>query len=145
MFLLIALILPVTVLEILAKTVFAEPPSLFIPSNDFRLIYELSPHYPQINSFGMRQEEFDPSTLRNQFVIAVIRSIWILSLFFCFHGLDIRDYGYDPADTSTHFSDKGFDLIGKAFANSNFTLSRRVRSETSRGQLMETEIRRGDP
>jgi len=45
---------------------------MYVPSNDFRLIYELNPHYPEINSFGMRQEEFDPSTLHDQFVIAVI-------------------------------------------------------------------------
>jgi hypothetical protein len=69
---LLSVFTPLVLLEILARTVFAEPPSLYVPSNDFRLIYELNPHYPEINSLGMRQEEFDPSTLRYQFVIAVI-------------------------------------------------------------------------
>ena len=58
--------------EVLARALFVEHPPLVVASNDFHLIYELNPHYPEINSFGMRQEEFDPSTLRNQFVIAVI-------------------------------------------------------------------------
>jgi hypothetical protein len=65
-------ILPLILSEMLARIIFPEPTRLYIPSNDFRLIYELNPRYPEINSFGMRQEELDPSTLRAQFVIAVI-------------------------------------------------------------------------
>lgn len=48
------------------------PASLFVASDNFRLIYELSPRNPDINSFGMRQQEFDRSTLLDQFVVAVI-------------------------------------------------------------------------
>jgi hypothetical protein len=69
---LLSVFIPIILLEILARTAFVEPPYMFIPSTDFRLIYELNPHYQEINSFGMRQEEFEPSTLRHQFVIAVV-------------------------------------------------------------------------
>ena len=68
----LSVFIPLILLEICARAYLAEPPSWVIPSNDFRLIYELNPDHPQINSFGMRQAEFDPSTLRHQFVIAVI-------------------------------------------------------------------------
>ena len=67
--LLLSVPIPVILLEILARAHLVEPPLLYVPSNDFHLIYELNPHYPEINSFGMRQREFDPSTLRHQFVI----------------------------------------------------------------------------
>ena len=70
--LLLSVFIPLILLEIWARAYFVELPSRVVPSNDFRLIYELNPHYPEINSFGMRQEGFDPSTLRGQFVIAVI-------------------------------------------------------------------------
>jgi hypothetical protein len=70
--LLLSLFTSLISLEILARALFVEHPPLVVASNDFHLIYELNPHYPEINSFGMRQEEFDPSTLRHQFVIAVI-------------------------------------------------------------------------
>jgi hypothetical protein len=70
--LLFSVFTPLILLEIWARVHFVEPLLLYVPSKDFRLIYELNPHYPEINSFGMRQEEFDPSMLRHQFVIAVI-------------------------------------------------------------------------
>src|SRR5215471_16929379 len=70
--LLLSVFTPLILLEIWARAHFVEPLLMYVPSNDFRLIYELNPHYPEINSFGMRQEEFDPSSLRHQFVIAVI-------------------------------------------------------------------------
>jgi hypothetical protein len=44
-----------------------------------------------------------------------------------FHGLDMEDYGYDPAYTDGHFSEPGSDFIGKAlanFINAHFILSR---------------------
>jgi lysophospholipase L1-like esterase len=69
---LIVVIVPVISLEIMARIFFPQPTLLYISSNNYRLIYELNPLYPEINSFGMRNEEFDPSTLRNQFIIAVI-------------------------------------------------------------------------
>jgi hypothetical protein len=64
--------LPFFLAEIIARTVLADPASMYIPSKNFRLIYELNPSHPEINSFGMRQEEFDPSNLHHKFVIAVI-------------------------------------------------------------------------
>jgi hypothetical protein len=40
----------------------------------------------------------------------------VYSFFQIFHGLDMRDYGYDPEWTASHFSDKGSDVIGKSLA-----------------------------
>jgi len=68
----ISTILTLVVLEMLARSVLQQPTLMYVPSNNFRLIYELNPLRPEINSFGMRQDELDPSTLRDHFVIAVI-------------------------------------------------------------------------
>lgn len=65
-------VLTLLVLEIVARGVLQQPTEMYVPSKNFRLIYELNPRYPEINSFGMRQGEFDPSALRDHFVIAVI-------------------------------------------------------------------------
>ena len=40
----------------------------------------------------------------------------VCSFFQIFQGLAIRDYGYDPARTGSHFTDRGSDFIGKALA-----------------------------
>jgi len=69
---LVALVLSLAVVEMLGRVVLPRQRQPFVPSTNPRLIYELNPSYPEINSFGMRQEEFDPATLRGQFVIAVI-------------------------------------------------------------------------
>jgi lysophospholipase L1-like esterase len=68
----VTLILALIILEILTRTFFPNDPPLFIASDDPQLIYELNPQHLEINSLGMRQTEFDPSTLHDQFVIAVI-------------------------------------------------------------------------
>ena len=60
------------VLEVVARAVARQPAYLYLPSDNPRLIYELNPQHPEINSFGMRQEEIDRSTLQDHFVIAVI-------------------------------------------------------------------------
>lgn len=42
-----------------------------------------------------------------------------------FDGLDMRDYGYNPENTATHFEDDGNDVIGKAlaeFIHSNYNV-----------------------
>ena len=52
----------------------------------------------------------------------------VYSFFRIFHGLDMRDYGYNPQNTATYFSDNGSDLIGEALANfirANYDLSKR--------------------
>jgi len=41
----------------------------------------------------------------------------VYSFFDIFHGVDMRDYGYNSADTSSHFSERGSDFIGKALAD----------------------------
>jgi hypothetical protein len=58
--------------EGVGRLLFERPIHAEMPSANPRLIYELNPSYPGINSLGMRQDEIDPSTLRHQFVIAVI-------------------------------------------------------------------------
>jgi hypothetical protein len=60
------------VLEFLTRFFFPAHPTPFVPSNDPQLIYELNPQYPEINSLGMRQAEFDPASLHDRFVIAVV-------------------------------------------------------------------------
>jgi len=72
LFLLLVLILLFMFVEILARILCPQPTLQYIPSKDFRLIYELNHLYPQINSLGMRDEEFDLSILHDHFVIAVI-------------------------------------------------------------------------
>lgn len=72
LFLLVVLIVPFIFVEILARILYPQPILLNIPSKNFRLIHELNPLHPEINSLGMRQEEFDSSTLHDYFVIAVI-------------------------------------------------------------------------
>ena len=69
---LLVVLLPFILVEMLARMLFTQPTLLDIPSQNLRLIYELNPLYPEINSLGMRQEELDPSTLHDHFVIAVI-------------------------------------------------------------------------
>ena len=54
LFLLVVFILPLIFGEMLARILFPEPISRYIPSKNFRLIYELNPLYPEINSLGMR-------------------------------------------------------------------------------------------
>lgn len=63
---------PFMVAEILARIVFPTPTFLDVASKNSRLIYELNPLYPGINSLGMRQEEIDLSAQPGAFVIAVI-------------------------------------------------------------------------
>ena len=55
-----------------ARLIFPAALAEFVPSENPRLVYELNPGYPGVNRFGMRQDDFDPSELRNRFVIAVI-------------------------------------------------------------------------
>jgi GDSL-like lipase/acylhydrolase family protein len=52
----------------------AFPPKIpeMVPSANPRLIYELNPEYPGVNSRGMRQGEIDASALARRFVVAVI-------------------------------------------------------------------------
>ena len=59
-------------LEIGARVYAPQPMLPYIPSADARLIYELNPQWPEINSRGMRQEEIAPAMLKDHFVIAAI-------------------------------------------------------------------------
>lgn len=43
-----------------------------VPSKNEKLVYELDPKYRGINSFGMRQKEFDLEELQGKYVIVVI-------------------------------------------------------------------------
>lgn len=69
---LISTVLTLIVLEAMARAVARDPAYLYVPSDNARLIYELNPQHPEINSFGMRQVEMDRSILQDHFVIAVI-------------------------------------------------------------------------
>jgi len=106
----ISTILTVLVLEMLARIVLVQPTLLYIPSNHVRLIYELNPQHPEINSLGMRQEKFNPSTLRDQFVIAVIGDSHTYSL-----GSERRENSF-PARLEHHLTA----LTGKNIKVLNF-------------------------
>ena len=58
--------------ETCARVYEAEPILPYVPSADARLIYELNPECPEINSLGMRQAEIEPSMVKDHFVIAAI-------------------------------------------------------------------------
>ena len=42
----------------------------------------------------------------------------VYSFFDIFENRDMREFGYDPDNTATHFSDRGSDFIGSALAAS---------------------------
>ncbi|MFZ4394490.1 MAG: SGNH/GDSL hydrolase family protein [Kiritimatiellia bacterium] len=70
--LLLGLVVSFGLLEMLTRLIFPPAVPQFIPSQHFRLIYELNPRSPEINSLGMRDEELDLVRLHEHFVIAVI-------------------------------------------------------------------------
>jgi lysophospholipase L1-like esterase len=49
-----------------------EPTSIFIKSENEKLVYELNEYYEDINSFSMRDKEFDKNTIKYLYKIAVI-------------------------------------------------------------------------
>jgi hypothetical protein len=58
--------------EILTRLFKKESPPRFVASQNQRLVYELNKSYTEINSFGMRDEEFDIDSIRSLYKIAVI-------------------------------------------------------------------------
>jgi len=58
--------------EILTRLFKKESPPRVVASENQRLVYELNKSYTEINSFGMRDEEFDIDSIRNLYKIAVI-------------------------------------------------------------------------
>jgi lysophospholipase L1-like esterase len=58
--------------EILSRIFRKESPPRFVASENQRLVYELNKSYADINSFGMRDKEFDIDSIRNLYKIAVI-------------------------------------------------------------------------
>jgi len=58
--------------EILTRIFRKESPPRFVASENQRLVYELNKNYAEINSFGMRDEEFDIDAIRDLYKIAVI-------------------------------------------------------------------------
>jgi hypothetical protein len=79
-FSLVVFLISWTLAETLGRVVMYNPLSLVVPSTNPRLIYELNPSYPGINSLGMRQAVIDLSTLHDRFVIAVIGDSHTFSL-----------------------------------------------------------------
>ena len=86
-----------------------------------------------VRIFGDIARDANIPTLATGFIenrnrdLYVASGFHVYSFFEIFDGLDMRDYGYEPANTATHFSDNGSDLIGKAIANyigSGFHLSK---------------------
>ena len=47
-------------------------PPMVVASENQKLVYELNKNYAEINSFGMRDEEFDIAAIKNLYKIAVI-------------------------------------------------------------------------
>ena len=58
--------------EILTRIFRKESPPRFVASENQRLVYELNKSYAEINSFGMRDEEFDIDSIKGLYKIAVI-------------------------------------------------------------------------
>jgi hypothetical protein len=58
--------------EILTRLFRKESPSIFVASENQKLVYELNKNYTEINSFGMRDEDFDINAIRDVYKIAVI-------------------------------------------------------------------------
>jgi hypothetical protein len=58
--------------EILTRLFRKEPVPIFVASENQRLVYELNKDYPEINSFGMRDEDLDIDSIRDVYKIAVI-------------------------------------------------------------------------
>jgi lysophospholipase L1-like esterase len=58
--------------EILTRLFRKEPIPAFVASENQGLVYELNKNYKGINSFGMRDEDFDINSLKNIYKIAVI-------------------------------------------------------------------------
>src|SRR5215831_14316312 len=57
--------------EILTRLFKEELPRV-VASENQKLVYELNKNYAQINSFGMRDEEFDIDSIRDLYKIAVV-------------------------------------------------------------------------
>src|SRR5262249_27247597 len=58
--------------EILTRIFKKESPPRIVASENQKLVYELNKNYAQINSFGMRDEEFDIDSIRDLYKIAVV-------------------------------------------------------------------------
>ena len=58
--------------EILTRFFKNEPPPRVVASENQKLVYELNKNYKDINSFGMRDKEFDIDSIRGLYKIAVI-------------------------------------------------------------------------
>jgi len=58
--------------EILTRLFKKESPPRVVASENQKLVYELNKNYAEINSFGMRDEEFDIDSIRELYKIAVV-------------------------------------------------------------------------
>jgi hypothetical protein len=58
--------------EILTRLFKKESPPMFVASENQKLVYELNKNYAEINSFGMRDENFDIDSIKDRYRIAVI-------------------------------------------------------------------------
>ena len=58
--------------EIFVRIFKKEPPTMFVASENQKLVYELNRNYKGINSFGMRAKEIDINEIRDLYKIAVI-------------------------------------------------------------------------
>jgi hypothetical protein len=58
--------------EILTRLFKKESPRRVVASENQKLVYELNKNYAEINSFGMRDEEFDIDSIRDLYKIAVV-------------------------------------------------------------------------
>src|SRR5262249_14667260 len=68
---LITLVLFFVTGEILTRLFNKESPRV-VASDDQKLVYELNKDYPEVNSFGMRDEDFYINSIRELYKIAVI-------------------------------------------------------------------------
>ncbi len=68
---LITLIGFLTIGEICAR-IFKEPVSLYTPSENAKIVYELNTQHKDINAFGMRDKEWSENDIKNLYKIAVI-------------------------------------------------------------------------
>lgn len=72
LYIILLVVTTLVISEIIARILHDKELPLYFSSKNMNLIYELNPSHPEINAFGMRDDELNVATLHNNFVIAVI-------------------------------------------------------------------------
>lgn len=68
---LLATLVVLAIGEIAMRSILARP-TIYVPSENERLVYELRPNFKQNNRYGMRDADFSWESLRGKFVVACV-------------------------------------------------------------------------